>query len=428
MKKSISFFVIFSVIVALSVYVSGCKEEDDPEPVGDKTALVALIAESETLYDGAVEGTLAGFYEVGSKAVFKISIDTAKTVAYTDGLTQDVIDTAEVNLDLAKTIFENRLILEDSTQPGDKTALNALIAECETLHDNAVEGTSMGEYLEGSKAEFRTSIEAAKVVASTDSVVQSVIDLAKSNLHMAKTVFNSNLIQFDLNHGLVAQWLFNGDATDFTGNGNDGTVTSGDAYFGEGTPFLTTDRFDNADNAYFFNEGGFINVPYTLALNPASISISLWINAAEIRESNRFIGLHSWLGYKFQLQSANKSFFTVSTNDGIFDKDTDPPLEIETWYHLVVTYESGSMTFYIDGVETQQYTDVTGSLVKVEDHDLAIGCGSSKYAPDDSNYEIDHIIPAPWGGYFHGKLDDIRLYNRVLSGQEVDLIYALEKP
>lgn len=344
MKKTINFLVLFTVIAALSVYVSGCKDKDDPEPAGNKTALLALITECETLHDAAVEGTSVGFYEVGSKAV------------------------------------------------------------------------------------FQTAIEAAKTVANTEGEIQSVLDAAKANLEAAKTTFEGKYIQNVSTDGLVAQWLFDGDATDFTGNGNDGTPTAGDAYFGGGTPSLTTDRFGNADKAYFFNEGAFIKVPYTLALNPANISISMWVNATEIRESNRFIGLQSWLGFKFQLQSVNKSFFTASTDDGIFDKDTDPPLEIETWYHLTVTYESGSMTFYINGVQRQQYTDATGGLITVEDHDLAIGCGSSKYAPDDSNYEIDHIIPAPWGGYFHGKIDDIRLYNRVLADTEVSLIYDLEKP
>ena len=335
---------LFTVIAALSVFVNGCKTDEDPEPAGSKTELNALIAESETLHDAAVEGTSVGFYEVGSKAI------------------------------------------------------------------------------------FQTAIEAAQAVSSTDGAIQSVIDGAKANLDAAKTTFEGKYIQNVSTEGLVAQWLFDGDATDYTGNGNDGLLTAGHASFGGGTPVLTTDRFGNEDNAYSFNEGAFINIPYTLSLNPTNISISLWVNAAEIRENNRFMGLQSWNGFKFQLQSANKSFFTAATLDGIYDKDTDPPLELSTWYHLTVTYESGSLVFYVDGAETTVYTDVTGALVKVEGHDLAIGCGSSKYADDDSNYDNDHIIPAAWGGFFNGKLDDIRLYNRVLTGAEVSSIYTLEKP
>ncbi|MDA3906741.1 MAG: LamG domain-containing protein [Bacteroidales bacterium] len=345
MKKTIKFLMLFTVIATLSFNVTSCKDDDVVIPEGDKTALNALIAESEALLAEAVEGTSVGFYQVGSKAAFQTVVDAANSVS--------------------------------------------------TLQQGAF---------------------------------QTVIDAAVANLTAAKSTFEGLQIQNVSTEGLVAQWLFTGDATDFTGNGNDGVVSVGHADFGAGTPVLATDRFGNANSAYSFNEGAFINVPYTLALNPSSISIALWVNAAEIRESNRFMGLQSWNGFKFQLQSVNKSFFTASTTDGIYDKDTDPPLDIETWYHLTVTYTSGEMTFYVDGVQTQQYTDATGDLVVVEGHDLAIGVGSSKYADNGDNYDNDQIIPAAWGGYFHGSLDDIRLYNRVLTSAEVSSIYALEKP
>ena len=346
MKKTINFLVLFTVIAALSVYVSGCSEDEDTvEPAGNKTALNALITESETLHDAAVEGTSVGFYEVGSKAVFQTSIDAAKAVANTSGAIQSVLDAAEANLDAAKTVFEGKEIQNVSTE------------------------------------------------------------------------------------GLVAQWLFDGDANDFTGNGNDGTAKTSHPDFGSGIPVLTTDRFGNEDNAYYFNEGANIEVPYTSALNPAQISIALWINATEIRENNRFMGLHSWLGYKFQLQSANYPYFTANTLDGISEKDAESALEINQWYHITVTFGGGEMLFYIDGSLEKTWDGLfDAAMVMVTDHNLAIGVGSSKYADDESNYDVDHIIPAPWGGFFHGKLDDIRLYNRVLSGQEVTSIYNLEKP
>jgi len=312
---------------------------------------------------------------------------------------------------------------------GDKTALNALIADCETLISGAEEGTSVNFYQVGSKAVFQTAIDAAKAVSALSlGAFQDVVDGTTASLNAAKGVFEGMYIQNVSTDGLVAQWLFTGDATDFTGNGNDGVVSVGNAAFGAGTPALATDRFGNADNAYSFNNGAFIKVPYTTALNPTSISIALWVYAAEVNDNNRFMGLQSWNGYKFQLQSVNKSFFTAATVDGIYDRDTDPPLEIDTWYHLAVTFTSGTMTFYVDGVQTQEWTELTGDLVAVTGHDLAIGCGSSKYADTDANYDADHIIPASWGGYFRGSLDDIRLYNRVLTSAEVASIYALEKP
>ena len=44
--------------------------------------------------------------------------------------------------------------------------------------------------------------------------------------------------------GLVAWWLFTGNASDSSGNGNNGTVNGAT---------LTTDRFGNSNRAYSFN-------------------------------------------------------------------------------------------------------------------------------------------------------------------------------
>jgi hypothetical protein len=44
--------------------------------------------------------------------------------------------------------------------------------------------------------------------------------------------------------GLIAYYLFNGNANDESGNGNHGTINGAT---------LTTDRYNNADSAYAFD-------------------------------------------------------------------------------------------------------------------------------------------------------------------------------
>ena len=67
--------------------------------------------------------------------------------------------------------------------------------------------------------------------------------------------------------------------------------------------------------------------------------------------------------------------------------------------------------------------DAAITNISAEPVDLVFGqdLPNGIYADDDT-----HNVA--WGGYFKGKLDDIRLYNRVLSSQEVASIYNLEKP
>ena len=71
-----------------------------------------------------------------------------------------------------------------------------------------------------------------------------------------------------LDQGLVGWWKFDGDATDSSGNGNDGTVNGAT---------LTTDRHGQANEAYSFDGvNDYIEVPYNSALNGSTSSYTLW--------------------------------------------------------------------------------------------------------------------------------------------------------
>ncbi len=313
----------------------------------------------------------------------------------------------------------------------DKAALQTAINAADALIASSTEGTAEGQFLRGSKAVFQAVIDAAQVVYDNAEATQSEVDNTAISIQAATDVFNSNLVEAIAPESLMAHWTFDDGAgttlTDFSGNNFDGTLMDGSGTWGGGLPTWTTDRYGNAGGALMFNEGAHVNIPYNTALNPQELSISVWVNVAEILENNRFMGLHSWNGYKFQLQSANKPFFTIAASDGIYDKDTDPGLDINTWYHLVVTFGGGKTTFYVSGTETQVWDDTPGTAVAVTGHDLVFGQGSSKYADVDTNYDIDKIIPKAWGGYYHGALDEVRIYNTVLSAAQVQTIYELEK-
>jgi len=232
--------------------------------------------------------------------------------------------------------------------------------------------------------------------------------------------------QVDLNSGLVASYPFNGDATDVTGNGNDGTVTAGYTGWGGGTPVLTTDRFGKADKAYYFDQGGNIEVPYSTILNPGSMSLSWWIYMEDRPNNDYMISMNRWSCYKVNLQEADKVFFTTKVEDpanpGTFiynDRDhAGDGLTPETWYHLAVSFGGGHMKFYIDGVLVKDWDDVPEADIvdiSAEPHNLVFG-----QAKPTSEY-VDETDP----DFFKGKLDDIRIYNRVLADTEVVVLYNL---
>lgn len=311
----------------------------------------------------------------------------------------------------------------------DYTTLDAAIVQAQGIHDAAVEGTEIGQYQAGSKATLQTSIDLAQSVRNTDCVTQAELDAAKTNLDVAVATFQAAEVTDVSPANLVAHWLFNGDANDATANGNNGTPTAGHTFWGGGAaPALTTDRFGNPSYCYQFDKGSNIEVPYSTALNPQALTISLWINMEEQPNNDYIIALDRWNGWKLNLQDANFLFFTIKTtyngNDQYYDRDSNPQaITAATWTHVVVTFTDGFMNFYVNGELKKAWDNTPGSPVAVDNINLSIGSDlpTGQYSPDDSSpYYVN------WGGYFKGKIDDIRFYNIALTASQVTSIYTYE--
>lgn len=75
----------------------------------------------------------------------------------------------------------------------DKAALNVLIDEAQSAHDQAVEGKLLGQYPAGSKATLQSAIDAAAVTANNPEATQALIDAAATQLNAALTAFHSSV-------------------------------------------------------------------------------------------------------------------------------------------------------------------------------------------------------------------------------------------
>lgn len=324
----------------------------------------------------------------------------------------------------------------------DKSALITLNNSTEILLNNAVEGSAEGQYILGSKAPLQEVLDASESLEANQAATQQQVNAMIANLNAAIATFNTQKVTAIDPANLVAQWTFDEGAgttvKDYSTTGANGTFGSAVAGLGGPTanstgtamPTWTTDRYGNANKALAFNNGAKIMLPENAKLNPAKITISLWVNAAEINGSNRFMGLNSWMGYKFQLQDSNKPFFTGSTvADGIFDRDdAEGILEINKWYNIAVAVGDGHTIFYINGVMVKDWDNTPGTLKTVSGQSLAIGVDASVYAETEAEGTANNQIFKEWGGYFRGSLDDIRIYKTVLSAAQVKSIYDVEKP
>jgi hypothetical protein len=200
-------------------------------------------------------------------------------------------------------------------------------------------------------------------------------------------------------NGLVGWWPFNGNANDESGNGKNGTVNGAT---------LTTDRFGVANKAYTFN--GTTNNIYIansiLSFSPSSCSFSFWFNTSDNDAcfmSDRSPGINY---AKYQIMISNN---LVSSNSYSSQCNTTPANSIytaNTWSHATIVKDQNSLTerLYINGVLVSS----TNGLCYWETNNgtyFGVRGGSS----------ID--------AYYSGILDDIGIWNRALTQQEITNLY-----
>jgi Concanavalin A-like lectin/glucanases superfamily len=319
--------------------------------------------------------------------------------------------------------------------PTNKTTLQMSVDSANWYATNTTEGTKPGEYTVGAKATLSTATASATAILNDAASTQTELDNAAANLNAAITTYKAAYIQQIAAANLIAYWKFNGNANDSSGNGHNGTVTVGHAFFGAGTPTLTADRFGNANDAYHFDKGGNIDIPFNAAFNTQQMSISLWARldtaGRTVNPANCYmVSFDRWNGWKFQTQPL-LPFFTVhafeSTNtppDTTFYDRDDAGTAVTpgtTWYHLVVTFKPGEEDFYINGALVKSWTNTPGTPITVSaPPDITIGSDlpTAAYSPDPNNANYVN-----YGGFWKGDLDDVMFYNIALTAPQVTSIF-----
>ncbi len=212
--------------------------------------------------------------------------------------------------------------------------------------------------------------------------------------------------------GLVAWWPFSGNATDSSGNGNNGTVNGAT---------LTTDRFGTANKAYNFNgTTDFISVPHSTFFNFQSINkftFSYWLKATTL--SNAQISLllskqssfgASQLGFNANVEANYTSNFRIqngASSNAYSISSVSNTLNTNTWYHIVQVWSGSQGSIYINGNLVAQTSGV--SVVGDNNLDLLIG---------KPNWVAGNVKN------FNGIIDDIGIWNRALNQCEIQALYS----
>jgi Concanavalin A-like lectin/glucanases superfamily/Immunoglobulin domain len=233
------------------------------------------------------------------------------------------------------------------------------------------------------------------------SITSSVASLSISNV-------NSGLWQ-----GLVAYYPFNGNANDAEG-ANNGTIHGG--------VVLAPDRFGSNNSAYTFNGvDGYIDIGNPVGNSPSNLTETAWVKIISretsgivsedviiTKRQTPFIG-SGWPDLVVESAAPN-----AGAGEIIVDADNygaqylgTSHTQTNVWFFICEVKSNNTYQIYVNGALENTVTD------------------SQPLSSVENMYLMHH---GAWGTYCHGLLDDVRIYNRALSSNEVTQIYASEAP
>ncbi|MFZ4435559.1 MAG: LamG-like jellyroll fold domain-containing protein [Flavobacterium psychrophilum] len=220
-------------------------------------------------------------------------------------------------------------------------------------------------------------------------------------------------------NGLIGYWPFNGNANDESGNGRNGTVNG---------PVLTLDRYGNSNCAYSFDGiNDYITTNFVPNTSNQSRTISVWFNENGPTMPNDGYCIISYgasndnclqEGGRFELGM----YFNPNINaksvkiDGVCTAISASNTYSNGWHHFIATYDNsiGNLfrfsKIYIDGILVTGINYNPNTMINTLNlSNFTVGKSPSSSSPTQRS--------------FNGFIDDIGVWNRALTPQEITNLY-----
>jgi Concanavalin A-like lectin/glucanases superfamily/Secretion system C-terminal sorting domain len=223
-------------------------------------------------------------------------------------------------------------------------------------------------------------------------------------------------LQAQVTANLVAHYNFDGNTNDQKG------VSNAKAY----NCSFVNDRQGNPASAVYIKgaTNSFINLGTSSVLKPTAGAVSLWANVDAICDVGSGFDYNPMIlaknnaskssyfeGYCLYIKRADKKFLAITTRESnnaeryIFGSNA---ATLDNWHHLVINYNYDSLWLYVDNV-------LQNRIVRGFDQVFANGdsvlMGATKVGNNDR--------------YFNGALDEVRIYNKILSAKQVDSLFKM---
>ena len=187
------------------------------------------------------------------------------------------------------------------------------------------------------------------------------------------------------------------------------------------------DRFGNPRSACYLhgNYESYINLGTDSALKPKSGTVSLWIKIDAVMEKGNGIPVNPIIlakngfgddffeGYFLEYNYESKRIVATTSCDSArqVTLSSNDAFALQEWHHLAITYDRHFLSLYVDGVNEIQ---MAKNFESCFDHDDSVMIGNTANTKNKR--------------FLNGSIDDIRIFNRVLSPQEVGELYREADP
>lgn len=222
------------------------------------------------------------------------------------------------------------------------------------------------------------------------------------------------MIDNDVTSGLVGEWKFDEDAAststttyDATGNNNNGTLVNSPARATSTCKISNCLSFDGISNYVNFAASSALNVTGNqtvslwvksdTAIANADIA-GRWLSSVDNKKVWRLRTDSTYLTFRVSADGVTNSADATTTISSVVDGNL---------HHIAAVYDGSAIAVYVDGT-LRGSTAYSGGLFSNVNTILRVGASSSGGA-----------IAA----YFKGLIDDVRIYNRALSADEVKRLY-----
>lgn len=214
-------------------------------------------------------------------------------------------------------------------------------------------------------------------------------------------------------NGLIGWWPFNGNPNDESGNGNNATPINGVT--------LSADRFGISSAAYSFDgiddrllvSNKFFNNGWDEFTISGWVKFDAIINPNNVNSSHIIFNSGPHNGFALGANYLSSQKYALWVGDGspsiswnqLFNAKSSQSITVESWKHIVLIKKAKTYSFYINGSLDSSWTIST--MIQSYFYQFYFGSGD----------------PLITNEVMIGKLDDIGIWNRALTADEILKIY-----